>query len=218
MANKSTPKRKTYNRKQRLHDAKTNWIKQATTGNIVKSYSKWYGVNRSCAIKELELLGYKLCDRDKRIFSKKGKRKVEDYDSDETFAFIADYTEGGAPFGITHEEWEEMEWLYRNFKHVALTLPNSTYDYVKKFAKGKNISEAIERSIAITLYVSQTVTLSQAATIANLPYTDFIEYLTSHNIPWHTDKEDGYYEYQKSIESLLIEEETYNYIECEEEE
>jgi hypothetical protein len=32
-----------------------------------------------------------------------------DYDSDETFAFIAGYTEGGFPFGITHEEMAEYE-------------------------------------------------------------------------------------------------------------
>ncbi|WP_080846061.1 hypothetical protein [Cytobacillus gottheilii] len=30
-------------------------------------------------------------------------------ESDGNFAFNAGYTEGGIPFGITHEEWFEME-------------------------------------------------------------------------------------------------------------
>ena len=33
----------------------------------------------------------------------------EDDESDEHFAFIAGFTDGGVPFGITHEEWDEME-------------------------------------------------------------------------------------------------------------
>lgn len=32
------------------------------------------------------------------------------FESDETFAFIAGYTSGGAPYGIT---WEEMEAIER---------------------------------------------------------------------------------------------------------
>lgn len=31
---------------------------------------------------------------------------------DETFAFIAGYTAGGAPFGITHEEMKKTETAY----------------------------------------------------------------------------------------------------------
>lgn len=30
-------------------------------------------------------------------------------ESDETFAYIAGYTEGGAAFGVTWEEWERIE-------------------------------------------------------------------------------------------------------------
>ncbi|RBP03869.1 hypothetical protein [Rossellomorea aquimaris] len=41
---------------------------------------------------------------------KKKARKLEDsFDSDETLAFIAGYTDGGFPFGITHEEMEDIE-------------------------------------------------------------------------------------------------------------
>lgn len=38
--------------------------------------------------------------------NEKHARNADFADSDETFAFIAGYTEGGAAFGIT---WEEME-------------------------------------------------------------------------------------------------------------
>jgi methyl coenzyme M reductase gamma subunit len=37
--------------------------------------------------------------------------KVEDveFDSDENFAFIVGYTSGGAPYGVTHQEINEIE-------------------------------------------------------------------------------------------------------------
>ena len=45
--------------------------------------------------------------------NKKLKKNVDDdctgYSSDETFAFIAGYTEGGVPYGITWDEWGELE-------------------------------------------------------------------------------------------------------------
>ena len=46
--------------------------------------------------------------------SKKRKRKekvnqIDEYDYFGEFAFIAGYTEGGAPYGITYDEMEEME-------------------------------------------------------------------------------------------------------------
>lgn len=40
------------------------------------------------------------------------KQKVYEenlFESDDTFAFIAGYTSGGAPYGITWEEMEEIE-------------------------------------------------------------------------------------------------------------
>lgn len=38
----------------------------------------------------------------------KENKMRERFDSDEVFAFIAGYTSGGAPHGIT---WEEMQWI-----------------------------------------------------------------------------------------------------------
>ena len=47
-------------------------------------------------------------DKSKR---KKKKEVSEDnsFESNDTFAFIAGYTSGGAPYGITWEEMEEIE-------------------------------------------------------------------------------------------------------------
>ncbi|MEK5039115.1 hypothetical protein [Sporosarcina sp. FSL K6-3457] len=115
----STPRRKKYNKAQRLRDAKAKWLPTVTAKNIVRSYSKWYGVDLLCAINELEILGYKSSDNYKKqvelsIASKadakrrrKEAKEEQDgalYGSDDTFSFIAGYTEGGAPFGTTWEE------------------------------------------------------------------------------------------------------------------
>lgn len=49
----------------------------------------------------------------KRKNDRKKKRRNENLielpEQDEYFAFIAGYTSGGAPYGITWEEWEQME-------------------------------------------------------------------------------------------------------------
>ena len=49
--------------------------------------------------------------------AKKNKKKIELennlFESDDTFAFIAGYTAGGFPYGIT---WEEMEAIERRDK------------------------------------------------------------------------------------------------------
>lgn len=47
--------------------------------------------------------------KNKKVKNKKSVNWDEEFDSDENFAFIAGFTSGGAPFGITHEEWEEIE-------------------------------------------------------------------------------------------------------------
>lgn len=47
----------------------------------------------------------------KKSKRKKKQKVYEDnsFESDDTFAFIAGYTSGGAPYGITWEEMEEIE-------------------------------------------------------------------------------------------------------------
>lgn len=51
-----------YKKAQRLQDAKTKWLTTVAAENIVRSYSKWYGIDLLCAISEVEILGYKSSD------------------------------------------------------------------------------------------------------------------------------------------------------------
>ena len=43
-------------------------------------------------------------------------RKIYESDSDECFAYIAGYTEGGFPYGITWEEMREIEMADKNYE------------------------------------------------------------------------------------------------------
>lgn len=99
-------------------------------GDIIKAYGKKFAVDRMKAVAELQLLGVSLMkeqiDREKAAVkayqelqrAKKAKRKkireqkriqkdnpVFHEDQDDTFYYIAGYTFGGAPYGVT---WEEM--------------------------------------------------------------------------------------------------------------
>ena len=99
-------------------------------GDIIKAYRKKFAVDRMKAVAELQLLGVSLTneqiDREKeavkayqelqRVKKKKRKRIREQKrmkkdnpvfheEQDDTFYYIAGYTSGGAPYGVT---WEEM--------------------------------------------------------------------------------------------------------------
>lgn len=99
-------------------------------GDIIKAYRKKFAVDRMKAVAELQMLGVSLTEeqieREKAAVrayqniqrAKKSKRKksreqksiqkdnpVFHEDQDDTFYYIAGYTSGGAPYGVT---WEEM--------------------------------------------------------------------------------------------------------------
>lgn len=116
---KNTPKRE-----RRLNSAK-NWIKTYSGNNPVKGYSKKYSVDKLCAVKELRMIGIDISEeyekqlinsmealRHQRLsFKKKREDKLNDlcgFDSDENFAMIIGYTSGGFPYGVTHEEMDEL--------------------------------------------------------------------------------------------------------------
>ena len=116
-----TPKRKRMKRKARL-DSATHWISKYEGKNIIKGYRKHYGVDALCAIAELKILGVEIdpkrieeikqseknrVKQKQRVRQLKKKAELQErfeY-SDETFAYIAGYTSGGAPYGVT---WEEL--------------------------------------------------------------------------------------------------------------
>jgi len=107
----------------RLQSARaTGWVEAFQGKNIVRGYARWFGVDHLCAVKELRALGVsvpreredqlRVTARNKAIArreAKERKSQAEYPDSDDTFAFIAGYTSGGAPYGVTWEEWGEVE-------------------------------------------------------------------------------------------------------------
>jgi len=89
--------------------------------HIVRVYRKKYGVDPGCAIRELEEIGAITPEKAANLrageaarleqLRRERERKQEQafHDrwphSDDTFFFIAGYTSGGAPYGVT---WDEM--------------------------------------------------------------------------------------------------------------
>jgi hypothetical protein len=118
----NTPRCKRFNRKQRLDSAK-HWLLTYEGENIAKAYRKHYGVDWVSAFIELDILGVKIDPKYKEQVLKSVRGQAEakrrkrmgktidklPYDQDDYFAYIAGYTSGGFPYGITWEEWEEME-------------------------------------------------------------------------------------------------------------
>ncbi|OIJ19279.1 hypothetical protein BKP45_14085 [Anaerobacillus alkalidiazotrophicus] len=69
-------KRKRLKRKQRLKDAKKNWLTQTITSkNILPSYCQWYGVDKLCALIELEMLGHSFSEEYKQNIMKEIEEK-----------------------------------------------------------------------------------------------------------------------------------------------
>jgi hypothetical protein len=128
MGKKTQPKRKRFRKPARLASAQ-NWLPaQAgrTARQIAASYRKRYGVDWQAAILELQTLGLtfdegwliqirKTLENAQRARAaaneaRKQKAALQDLaDSDENFAFIAGYTPGGFPYGITWEEAAALE-------------------------------------------------------------------------------------------------------------
>ena len=121
----NTPRRKRWTRDVRLQKA-NQFLETYNGKNLVKGYANWFGVDLNCALTELQLAGVTISEEEKKKvkqaietkaqlkkIKKEKQREKEDAlmyeDSDEYFAFIVGYTEGGAPYGITHEEWKEIE-------------------------------------------------------------------------------------------------------------
>jgi len=107
-------KKKSMKRPSRLQSAK-HWIPTYEGKNIVRGYRKHYGVSLLCAATELKMLEIEVSDKyiedlkrneENKRNSKKEQRIFDKYpDSDDNFYYIAGYTSGGAPFGVT---WEDM--------------------------------------------------------------------------------------------------------------
>ena len=87
---------KTEQREARLRKAR-QWALTYEGSHIVRAYRKRFKVDYSCALNDLEAIG--ALGPEKLAFHDRYP------DSDDTFFFIAGYTSGGAPYGVT---WAEM--------------------------------------------------------------------------------------------------------------
>jgi hypothetical protein len=91
---------------------------------VVRAYRKKFGVDTVCAVRELQEIGYEFkpgyvdnllnveAARIAALQRKKAEKKLAEELSaeyndwqDDRFFYIAGYTSGGAPYGVT---WEEM--------------------------------------------------------------------------------------------------------------
>ena len=107
-------------RRKRLEEARKWFPEQGFTedSHIVKTYRKHFRVDRECAMRELCLLGVlspekqksyedHLAEKDRNRAEKRKTGTDEGRDcsfQDENFFFIAGYTSGGVPYGLTWEE------------------------------------------------------------------------------------------------------------------
>lgn len=118
-------------RQRRLDKARAWYPKQNFTedSHVIKAYRERFGVNKICAMRELCMLGLldpkrqrdyerQLAMREQKMAERRERRqrrKMEGaygcgdvYGWDADFFFVAGHTSGGAPYGVT---WEEAENL-----------------------------------------------------------------------------------------------------------
>lgn len=104
-------------RQERLREARKWFPEQGFTedSHVVKAYRKKFNVDKDCAMRELCMLHVLSPEKQKsyenQLAAKKRKRQEgrmpKEYinpDQDEYFYFIAGYTSGGVPYGITWEQ------------------------------------------------------------------------------------------------------------------
>lgn len=107
-------------REKRLRKA-CQWVLTYNGSHIVRDYRKRFKLDYTCALEDMKVIGalspekFANMKRAEEIRLKKKReqkglqreRALRDRfpDSDDTFFFIAGYTSGGAPYGVT---WKEM--------------------------------------------------------------------------------------------------------------
>jgi hypothetical protein len=112
------------NRSGRLQSARS-WLQTYDGKNIAAGYRKHFAVDWHCAFRELEILGVKIDSGYKSQILKsvaghieaRRLRKVQrkaalemPFEQDANFAYIAGYTAGGFAYGVTWEEWNDLDY------------------------------------------------------------------------------------------------------------
>lgn len=128
------------------------------------------------------------------------------FESDDNFAYIEDYTEGSFPFGITYDEWDELEHFENDpyNEHVYITIPLEIAEKLKHISSEKSLKNAIYHSITLSLFIADEISMERAAYLLNYNFADFIHILESKRIPWSIGERDGYNQYKQSINDLLV--------------
>ena len=75
---------------------------------------------------------------------------------------------------------------------VSVSIPNELLPLLRDLANGKSVDENVLISLAISLFVAKTVSLSKASEIAGSSLNDFIYILKSKNISWGEYTESDY--------------------------
>ena len=107
-------------RELRLRKAR-QWVLTYEGKHIVRAYRKRFNLDPTCALNDLQTIGALSTGNlenmrraeEIRLLKKREEREMKAQqelaekfaDSDDTFFYIAGYTSGGAPYGVT---WEEM--------------------------------------------------------------------------------------------------------------
>ena len=123
--NRSLPPRCQRMRRLARLDSARQWLPSYSGNNIVRGYRNRYGVDWLCAVRELRLLGVEIDPQyvaqlevtveQRRLQRQRRKQRESNrvaemtIDFDDTFAAIIGYTSGGAPYGLTWEQWELLE-------------------------------------------------------------------------------------------------------------
>lgn len=135
---KARAPKKTLKRPQRLLRAKL-WLAAYSEANpqyadkqIVHSYAKKYRTGLAGAIVELKLLGVNItaayeeavtkalaqqAEQRRRLKEARLNAHLEGMEQDGHFAYIAGYTSGGAPYGLTWDELSEEERVLFTYKN-----------------------------------------------------------------------------------------------------
>jgi RimJ/RimL family protein N-acetyltransferase len=138
----------TLNRESRIARAR-NWLPAYEGTRAVRAYRRKFHVDTVCAVRELREIGYEFkpgyvdsllkaeAARVERLKAEKEeKRLTERHDDwqDGRFCFIAGYTSGGAPYGVT---WEEMglEPFEREIDDEEEIVCRRYYDFLSKREK-----------------------------------------------------------------------------------
>lgn len=134
---KARKKRSTMSRHKRMKrasrlQAAPHWIPKYEGKNLILGYSKHFAVDQICAIKELQMLGVEICperiaqaqatalqkQRQRTRKTEREKQKEQEkemstygylFGHDEYFGFIVGFTEGGASYGVSWDEWNSIE-------------------------------------------------------------------------------------------------------------